>query len=175
MKAGRMDRSVEKRHPLKVGTRLVVDSMNDPKAVAAGSQGVFEGLDGAHDLLMKWDNGSQLKLIEGIDEWHVVETDEEIEASIAHERELQDQISRDDEFICPRCGKQSPYRTRALSRIADISVCEGCGTIEAIIQAQNAGININVHGANDNTARDFKRVGLRDWKEVRLWMGLDDI
>lgn len=77
-----------KNTPLKAGMRLVVDSMNDPVGLAPGSQGVFEGLDGANDLLMKWDNGSQLKLIESVDRYHVISSDEEIETSIAHEREL---------------------------------------------------------------------------------------
>ena len=130
-----MDRSVEKRHPLKVGMRLVVDRMNDPKAVAAGSQGVFEGLDGIGDLMVLWDNGSSLKLIEGVDKYHVISSDEEIETSIAHLRDEQDKISRDDEFVCPRCGRTTSFRTRALSRIADISVCSGCGTVEAVLIA----------------------------------------
>ena len=105
----------------------------------------------------------------------MVESDSEIETSIAHEREVQSRIDRDEEFECPRCGKKALYRTRALSRIADISVCEGCGTIEAIIAARTGGLNINITGANADTARDFKRVGLRDWKIVRRWMGLEDI
>ena len=161
---------------LRKGCRLVLDEMaNDPQPVAPGSQGVFEGLDGAGDLLMAWDCGSSLKLIDGVDKFHVVESDEEIEASIAHERELQEKISRDDEFECPRCGKKALYRTRALSRIANISVCEACGTIEAIIAARAGGLSININGADKATARDFKRVELRDWKMVREWMGLEDI
>ena len=160
---------------LKVGCRLVVDEMKDPVAVAFGSQGVFEGYDGVGDLLMKWDSGSSLKLIEGVDKYHVVESDEEIEHSVAQEREVQSRIDWDEEFECPRCGKQSSFRMRALSSIADISVCEACGTIEAIIAAQRGGFNINITGANADTARDFKRVGLRDWKIVRCWMGESDI
>ena len=160
---------------LKIGCRLVVDEMKAPVAVASGSQGKFEGYDGVGDLLMKWDSGSTLKLIEGVDRYHVISSDSEIEESIAHERELQEKIGRDEEFECPRCGKQSPFRMRALSRIADISVCEGCGTIEAIIVAQRGGLNINITGANADIARDFKRVGLREWKIVRRWMGLEDI
>ena len=157
---------------LREGCRLVLDEMNDPEAVPAGSQGMFEGLDGAGDLMMSWDNGSSLKLIEGVDKWHTVSTDEEIEESIAFLHTQQERIKAGEEFICPRCGKRTQYRTRALSRIADISVCEGCGTIEAIIQAQQNGISINITGANNDTARDFKRVELREWKEVRVWMGL---
>ena len=157
------------------GMRLVLDEMKDLAAVASGSQGTFEGLDGAGDLLMAWDCGSSLKLIDGVDKYHTVSTDSEIETSIAHERKVQSRIDRDDEFECPRCGKQSIYRTRALSRIADISVCEACGTMEAVIAARVGGININITGANADTARDFKRVGLRDWKMVRCWMGLEDI
>lgn len=161
---------------LRIGCRLVLDEMaNDPQPVAPGSQGTFEGYDGAGDLLMAWDCGSSLKLIDGVDKYHVISSDSEIETSIAHEREVQNRIGRDEEFECPRCGKKALYRTRALSRIADISVCEACGTIEAIIAAQAGGLNINITGANADTARDFKRVGLRDWKMVRRWMGLEDI
>ena len=158
------------------GCRLVVDEMaNDPQPVASGSQGTFEGYDGVGDLLMKWDCGSSLKLIDGVDKYHVISSDSEIETSIAHEKELQDKISRDEEFECPRCGKKALYRTRALSRIADISVCEACGTMEAIIAAQRGGLKININGADKATAIDFKRVGLREWKKVRKWMGLEDI
>ena len=160
---------------LRVGCRLVVDKMNDPEAVPAGSQGMFEGLDGIGDLMMSWDCGSHLKLIDGVDEWHTVDTDEEIETSLAHLREEQEKIGRDEEFVCPRCGRIASFRTRAVSRIADISVCEGCGTMEAIIAARAGGLKININGADSSTARDFRRVGLRDWKEVRLWMGLEDI
>ena len=156
--------------------RLVVDEMaNDPQPVASGSQGTFEGYDGVGDLLMKWDCGSSLKLIDGVDKYHVISSDSELEVSLAHLRIQQEKISRDAEFECPRCGRKALYRTRALSRIADISVCEECGTIEAIIAAQAGGLNIKVSGADDSTARDFKRVDLKDWKMVRRWMGLDDL
>ena len=163
------------REKLFPGMRMVVDKMNDPQPLAQGSQGSFEGYDGVGDLLISWDNGSQLKLIPSVDRYHVISSDEEINTSLAHLREEQEKIDRDESFTCPRCGKQSSYRTRALSRIADISVCEACGTMEAIIQAQQNGISINITGANADTARDFKRVELRDWKIVRLWMGLEDI
>ena len=126
------------------GCRLVVDEMKDPAPLESGSQGTFEGLDAAGDLLMSWDCGSSLKLIENVDKYHIVSSDSEIEESIAHEKELQDKISRDDEFECPRCGRKALYRSRALSRIADISVCEACGMVEAIIAAQRGGLNINL-------------------------------
>ena len=160
---------------LREGCRMVLDKMNDPSPLAPGSQGVFEGLDGAGDLMMSWDNGSSLKLIEGVDRYHIIESDLEIEESIAWLRTQQERIKADEEFECPRCGKKSSFRTRALSRIADISVCEGCGTIESIIAARAGGFKIKVSGANEKTARDFRRVSLREWKEVRLWMGLEDI
>ena len=67
------------------------------------------------------------------------------------------------------------FRTRALSRLADISVCSGCGTIESIIAARAGGLEINIHGANEETESDFKRVSVREWKEVRKWMGAPDI
>ncbi|MBQ8945315.1 MAG: DUF4314 domain-containing protein [Lachnospiraceae bacterium] len=163
------------REKLFPGMRMVVDKMNDPQPLAQGSQGSFEGYDGVGDLLISWDNGSQLKLIPSVDRYHVISSDEEINTSLAHLREEQEKIDRDESFTCPRCGKKSSFRTRALSRIADISVCEGCGTMEAIIQAQQNGIRINIQGADADTARDFKRIGLREWKIVREWQGLEDI
>ena len=163
------------REKLFPGMRMVVDKMNDPQPLAQGSQGSFEGYDGVGDLLISWDNGSQLKLIPSVDRYHVISSDEEINTSLAHLREEQEKIDRDESFTCPRCGKQSSYRTRALSRIADISVCEACGTMEAIIAARAGGIKININGADSATARDFRRVGLRDWKMIRKWQGLEDI
>ena len=160
---------------LKKGCRLVVDEMKDPHGVEPGSQGLFEGYDAVGDLLMSWDNGSSLKLIPSVDKYHVVESDSEIEKSICFLHTQQEKIGKDDEFECPRCGKKAPYRSRALSRIADISVCESCGTMEAIIAAQRSGLKIKVNGADERTSRDFRRVEVRDWKEVRLWMGLEDI
>ena len=158
------------------GMRLVLDEMaNDPRPLEPSSQGTFEGYDGAHDLLMAWDCGSSLKLIPSVDKYHVVESDSEIEESIAHLHTQQEKIGKDGEFECPRCGKKAPYRSRALSRIADVSVCESCGTMEAIIAAQRGGLKINIAGADESTARDFRRVEVRDWKIVRSWQGLDDI
>ncbi len=125
--------------------------------------------------MMSWDNGSSLKLIEGVDAYHIIESDEEINTSIAWLRRQQDEIDRDDEFTCPRCGKASIRRYAAVSRIADISCCSSCGTVESIIQAKKGGLTINVSGANEETSRDFRRESLRDWKMVRSWMGLEDI
>ena len=157
------------------GMRLVLDEMKDPHGLEAGSQGSFEGYDAVGDLMMSWDSGSSLKLIEGVDRWHVISSDEEIAVSLAHEKGLQDRIDRDDEFICPRCGKVSIRRYAALSRIADIMVCgSSCGTIEAIIAAQAGGLEIKVQGANEETERDFRRRTVRDWKMVRSWMGIED-
>lgn len=66
---------------LAVGTRIVLDSMKDPAPLTSGSQGTFEGYEKTTgDLIIAWDCGSQLKLIEGVDEWHVISSDEEIEA-----------------------------------------------------------------------------------------------
>ena len=70
------------------GMRLVIDEMKDEHGVESGSQGTFEGFDGVGDLLMKWDSGSTLKLINGVDKFHVICSDSEIETSIAHEREV---------------------------------------------------------------------------------------
>lgn len=140
--------------------RIVLDHMNDPSALPRGSQGAFEGYDGVGDLLVDWDDGSSLKLIPGVDRWHTVESDEEINTSIAWLRELQTKVGRDSDFECPRCGVTSVFRTRAVSRIADVSVCSGCGTVESIIAARAGGLEIRVSGADEETERSFQRISI---------------
>ncbi len=56
-----------------VGTRIRLEYMpEDPDPIPYGTQGVVEGVDDAGQLLMKWDNGSTLSLIPGVDQFGVV-------------------------------------------------------------------------------------------------------
>lgn len=55
-----------------VGTRLELVSMDDTQAPAPGTKGIIKGIDDMGDILMSWDNGSSLKLINGVDEWRRV-------------------------------------------------------------------------------------------------------
>ena len=62
-----------------VGSRVELISMYDPYIVSLheGSKGTIVGVDPWGDLDMKWDNGSTLKLIVGVDQFKVIEVAEE--------------------------------------------------------------------------------------------------
>lgn len=49
------------------GTRIELVSMNDRQAPSPGTRGTVQGVDDAGDLLVRWDNGSDLKIIIGED------------------------------------------------------------------------------------------------------------
>ena len=55
------------------GKRIeLVNMPSDPNPLPPGSQGTVEMVDGAGQLLMKWDNGRTLSLIPGVDQFKVV-------------------------------------------------------------------------------------------------------
>ena len=54
------------------GTRVRLKKMVDPQAVPIGTEGTVMGVDDMGDLLMKWDNGSRLKLIFLVDEFEKI-------------------------------------------------------------------------------------------------------
>ena len=69
-----------------VGTRILLDHMNDPLApVPAGTRGTVRFVDGAGQIHMSWDNGRSLALIIGEDSFRKL-TDEEV-AQEAKEQE----------------------------------------------------------------------------------------
>lgn len=51
------------------GTRLELIEMDDKQAPPAGTQGTVRGVDDIGSILMKWDNGSSLSLIDGVDKF----------------------------------------------------------------------------------------------------------
>lgn len=54
------------------GTRVRLKKMNDPQAIPVGTEGTVMGIDDMGDLLMKWDNGSSLKLNLLLDEFEKI-------------------------------------------------------------------------------------------------------
>lgn len=49
------------------GTRIILLKMDDPQAPPAGTKGTVEGIDDAGQIMVKWDSGSGLSVIPGID------------------------------------------------------------------------------------------------------------
>lgn len=120
---------IRRKYP--AGTRIVVDSMNDPQAPKPGTLGTVQGADDMGDLLMKWDGGGSLKLILETDSFHVASAEEEAFAKLKRLAVHQPQER------CPRCGAviTEANRLLALSRRLDITVCEACGTFEGLEDA----------------------------------------
>ena len=111
-----------------VGSRVVLDEMDDVQSPPIGSQGIVRYVDDSASICVAWDNGGGLNVVYGHDRCHIVRTEEEAKATLLHAAEQQMDQSR-----CPRCGAliENPH-TRALSRQLNIKVCESCGTAEAL-------------------------------------------
>lgn len=109
--------------------------------------GVCRGVDDAGNVLASWDTGGSLSVAFGADTCHRVASDEEIRKSLGWFGK-----SRHRGAHCPRCGvcEEPANRLLALSRRADITVCESCGTAEAL---EYAGL--------------MERKGLSDWWIVK--------
>ena len=114
-----------------VGCRVVLDAMDDRQAPAAGTQGTCKGVDDAGNIMVAWDNGSGLNVAYGADSCHRVASEEEIKVSLDHIGKM-----RHRGAFCPRCGtgvdKEYSHQLQALSRRADILICNRCGTEEAL-------------------------------------------
>ena len=58
-------KSIKKRYP--AGTRIVLDSMDDPQAVPPGTKGTVKFVDDIGSIHCHWDNGRSLAVIPGED------------------------------------------------------------------------------------------------------------
>jgi hypothetical protein len=136
---------IRQRYP--VGCRVVLDHMEDPyREMPAGTQGTVRTVDDSGTIFVSWDNGSGLGVVYGEDRCHKVGTEEEIKESLNH-------LGKKMKYaICPRCGQMHSQANRllALSRRADIIICESCGSMEAL---EDAGF--------------CERMELKDWEVVR--------
>ena len=55
------------------GTKVELLGMNDPQAPPTGTMGEILGVDDAGQLLVRWETGSSLSLILGVDSFRIVQ------------------------------------------------------------------------------------------------------
>ena len=117
---------VKREYP--IGSRVVLDEMDDVQAPPIGTQGTVCYVDDIGSIGVAWDNGGGLNVAYGQDRCHIVRTEEEAKTTL-----LPAAAKRMDQNKCPRCGTEiyDPH-TRALSRRLHIMICESCGTAEAL-------------------------------------------
>ena len=116
------------------GCRIVLDEMDDPYTkIPVGTQATCKGVDDAGDILCAWDMGSSLKVAYGADRCHKVSSEAEAKVTLDWYGKRQPE----EDCRCPRCGEvmPGPKSRHALSRWADITICDQCGTIEALEKA----------------------------------------
>lgn len=113
-----------------VGCRVVLDEMNDPyRKLPIGGQGTCRGVDDAGNILVNWDCGSMLNVVYDEDRCHRIATESEMKTTV---KWLVGEEKKPTH--CPRCGREAAESNRllALSRRADVSICEACGQWEAL-------------------------------------------
>lgn len=71
------------------GTRIELEHMDDPQAIPPGTRGTVQMVDDAGQLVMSWDNGRDLSLVPGEDQFHRL-SEEELLAEIEEQNECQD-------------------------------------------------------------------------------------
>ena len=67
MKFPSKERLEELRNEYPVGCRVELISMDDPQAPPKGARGTVRGVDDIGNLLVRWDNGSGLNVVLGVD------------------------------------------------------------------------------------------------------------
>ena len=55
------------------GTKVKLLAMDDPQAPPTGTMGEILGVDDAGQLLVRWETGSSLSLISGVDSFRIVQ------------------------------------------------------------------------------------------------------
>lgn len=59
------------------GMRIRLIRMDDVQAPRAGTEGTVRGVDDMGNIMIRWDNGSGLNVIPGVDEIEIIRRDEE--------------------------------------------------------------------------------------------------
>lgn len=59
------------------GMRIRLITMDDVQAPPAGTEGTVRGVDDMGNIMIRWDNGSGLIVIPGVDEIEIIRRDEE--------------------------------------------------------------------------------------------------
>ena len=121
-----------RRREYPVGCRVVLDSMDDRFAPPQGTQGTVTGVDAQGSVMIDWDNGSSLNVTD-IDRVHKIATADEAVITLNHYGTRQ----RKADSRCPRCGEIMWGSTTryALSRYAQIHICDRCGMEESLEKA----------------------------------------
>lgn len=61
------------REQFPVGTRVVLEQMDDFQAPPIGTKGTVRGVDDTASIMVRWDNGSGLHVVYGVDRCRKVE------------------------------------------------------------------------------------------------------
>lgn len=130
----------ELRNEYKPGTVVVLDKMIDSQAPEVGSMGEVIDVDDIGTVHVAWLTGGTLGVAYGEDEIHKAGAHETAVYRIAKESKRQ-KANPDAPCFCPRCGNEMDgIRRHALSRRADIIICDECGVKESIEDAVAAGV-----------------------------------
>ena len=117
-----------------IGCRIVLEEMDDPYVkIPIGSQATVTGVDDAGNILCAWDMGSGLSIAYGADRCHKVNTEAEAKVTL----DWYGKHQPDEDCRCARCGAMmfGPRARHALSRRADITICDEDGMKEALEDA----------------------------------------
>lgn len=110
------------------GTRIELIEMRDRLAPEAGTRGTVQGVDAMCDLLMKWDNGSDLKIIIGEDCFRKLDGVTTI--CFGKKRKWDDRLEAERFFLEAMDNTRGTERERYSEILAQIqmgcSVCKDC-------------------------------------------------
>ena len=113
---------IRKEYP--VGCEVVLDRMDDVQAPPVGTHGIVRSVDDTASIRVAWRTGGSLSVVYGEDACHRIDTDVTVKEFL-------------DDYGKTQAGGKCPRH--AVSRRADIIVCDLCGTEEALEDAGMSG------------------------------------